>query len=166
MFSAKRLLTITFCIASFALQTGCETMSGPVTCPTAVNNAQYGFSLTVPCNFGGTTSLNTLAAALLQQSYRQDNPGLRLNVFVLPDSGNTGSQAGVTTEDLGNTTNSAGVAFARLKVTVNGIPGYTIGAGTPLSGGTNQLLIQISGLDNEDAARTVLATVVGSVRVN
>ena len=166
MSSARRLLIGSFCMAAFAIQTGCETNTGPLVCPTDVNNSQYGFSLTVPCNFGATTSTNTLTNALVQQSYKQDNPGLRLNLFVVPISGNTTPQTGITTENLGNTTNSAGVAFERLKVTVNGLPGYTIGAGTPLTGGVNQLLVQVSGLDNEDAARAVLATVVESVRVN
>ena len=162
MHSCARFMTVIgFCIAL----SGCETPAGPLVCPTEVNNSQHGFRLTVPCNFGATTSLNTLASALLQQSYKQDAPTLRLNLFVVPASGSTDPQPGVTTEDLGDTTNSLGIAFDRLKVTVNGLPGYTIGAATALPGGTNQLLIQVSGLDNEAAATSVLATVVESVRI-
>lgn len=141
----------------------CQTTTGPLVCPTDVNNTQFGFSLTVPCNFGSTAPVTTLPSALLQQSYLQDSPRLRLNVFVVPTSNNNQDQTGITTEDLGNTTNTAGVTFERLKVTVNGLPGYTVGAGTTLPGGTNQLFIQISGLDNEVAARAALAVVVESV---
>lgn len=145
--------------------TGCQAISGPVVCPNDVSNTQFGFSLTVPCNFGATSPVTTLPSALLQQSYLQDSPRLRLNVFVVPTSNNNQNQTGITTEDLGNTTNPAGVTFERLKITVNGLPGYTVGAGTTLPGGTNQLFIQISGLDNEDAARAALAEVVDTVHV-
>jgi len=151
-------------LAAAAFGGACQT-TGPLVCPTDINNSQFGFRLTVPCNFGATTPVTTLASALLQQSYLQDSPRLRLNVFVVPTSSNNQNQSGVTTENLGDTTNTAGVTFERLKITVNGLPGYTVGAGTTLPGGTNQLFIQISGLDNEDAARAALSLVVETVRV-